>query len=157
MLQRLSIRNYALIDEMEMDFRPGLTIITGETGSGKSILLDALGLLLGDRADSAALRDKQKKCILEARFDVSRYNLDAFFKDNDLDYDGSCILRRELSPQGKSRSFINDTPVNLVQLRDLGNRLVDVHSQHDTLQLSESGFLTSLLDGTAGNKTLILK
>lgn len=140
-----------------MDFRPGLTIITGETGSGKSILLDALGLLLGDRADSTALRDKQKKCILEARFEISRYNLDAFFKENDLDYDGTCILRRELSPQGKSRSFINDTPVNLVQLRELGNRLVDVHSQHDTLQLSDSGFLTSLLDGAAGNKTLLLK
>jgi DNA repair protein RecN (Recombination protein N) len=137
MLEKLSIRNYALIDEMEMDFRHGLTIITGETGSGKSILLDALGLLLGDRADSSSLRDAGKKCVLEARFAIEKYALESFFMAQDLDYEKICIVRREFSPQGKSRSFINDTPVNLQQLRELGQRLVDIHSQHDSLQLSD--------------------
>ena len=156
MLEKLSIKNYALIDEMEMDFRQGLTIITGETGSGKSILLDALGLLLGSRADSSSLRDKNQKCVLEARFAIEKYALESFFDNYDLDYEPICILRRELSPQGKSRSFINDTPVNLQQLRELGLRLVDIHSQHDSLQLSDSAFLLDLIDGAAGNKSLVL-
>ncbi len=155
MLEKLSIRNYALIDEMEMDFRHGLTIITGETGSGKSILLDALGLLLGDRADSSSLRDAGKKCVLEARFAIEKYALESFFMAQDLDYEKICIVRREFSPQGKSRSFINDTPVNLQQLRELGQRLVDIHSQHDSLQLSDSSFLLGLIDGAAANKSLL--
>jgi len=154
MLQRLTIRNYALIEESDIEFSDGLSIITGETGSGKSILLAALSLLLGERADSAVLRDQKQKCILEARFDISNYQLQSFFEGNDLDYDSQCIIRRELSPQGKSRAFINDTPVNLSQLKELGVKLVDIHSQHDTLQLKESAFLVDLLDGSSAIKDL---
>ncbi|MEX1190062.1 MAG: DNA repair protein RecN [Bacteroidia bacterium] len=150
MLQRLTIRNYALIEELDIEFREGLSIITGETGSGKSILLGALGLLLGERADSSVLRDQKQKCILEARFDINQYQLESFFTANDLDFDSICILRRELTPQGKSRAFVNDTPVNLSQLKELGSHLVDIHSQHDSLQLKESAFLIQLLDGSAG-------
>ena len=149
MLQRLTIRNYALIEESDIEFSAGLSIITGETGSGKSILLGALSLLLGERADSGVLRDQKQKCILEAKFDISNYHLNAFFEGYDLDYDSQCIIRRELSPQGKSRAFINDTPVNLSQLKELGVKLVDIHSQHDTLQLKESAFLVDLLDGNS--------
>jgi DNA repair protein RecN (Recombination protein N) len=155
MLLRLSIRNYALIQELDMEFNKGLTIITGETGAGKSIVLGALHLLLGDRADPSALRDKEQKCILEAKFNIGNYGLEAFFEENDLDGGEICIVRRELSPQGKSRAFVNDTPVNLTQLRELGSQLVDIHSQHDTLQLADSGFVLQLLDASAGNKKLM--
>lgn len=155
MLQKLTIKNYALIEELEIDFKAGLTMITGETGSGKSILLGALGLLLGERADSGILRDKSLKCILEARFEISQYQLNNFFTKYDLDYEANCLIRRELSPQGKSRAFINDTPVNLVQLKELGSALVDIHSQHDTLQLKESSFLLKILDSAAKNEDLL--
>jgi DNA repair protein RecN (Recombination protein N) len=146
MLQRLSIRNYALIRELELDFRSGLTIITGETGAGKSILLGAIGLLLGGRAEGQF----REKCILEAEFELNHSGLKQFFQDNDLDYDTQCILRRELGTAGKTRAFINDTPVNLQQMRSLGNLLVDIHSQHDTLLLHQSGFRLKLIDGPSG-------
>jgi DNA repair protein RecN (Recombination protein N) len=152
MLLKLTIRNYALIDELDMDFNSGLSIITGETGAGKSIVLGALHLLLGERSDSSALRDKEKKCIVEARFNIASYALESFFEKFDLDRDDICIVRRELSPQGKSRAFVNDTPVNLTQLKELSSQLIDIHSQHDTLQLSDSGFVLKLLDASAANK-----
>lgn len=155
MLLKLTIRNYALIDELDMDFNSGLSIITGETGAGKSIVLGALHLLLGERADSSALRDKEKKCIVEARFNISSYGLESYFEKYDLDGDSVCIVRRELSPQGKSRAFVNDTPVNLSQLKELSSQLVDIHSQHDTLQLADSGFVLKLLDASAGNRDIL--
>ncbi len=156
MLQRLSIQNYALIQELSIDLRSGLTIITGETGAGKSILLGALGLLLGDRADPSVLRDASKKCIVEAQLHIEKYKLNDFFKSYDLDMEPICILRREINPAGKSRAFINDTPVNLNQLKEIGARLIDIHSQHDTLLLNSSLFQLQLLDGPASNASLLL-
>jgi DNA repair protein RecN (Recombination protein N) len=155
MLQRLSIQNYALIQELSIDLRSGLTIITGETGAGKSILLGALGLLLGDRADPSVLRDASKKCIVEAQLNIEKYKLNDFFKSHDLDMEPICILRREINPAGKSRAFINDTPVNLNQLKEIGSRLIDIHSQHDTLLLNSSVFQLQLLDGPASNASLL--
>jgi DNA repair protein RecN (Recombination protein N) len=155
MLQRLSIQNYALIQELSIDVRSGLTIITGETGAGKSILLGALGLLLGDRADPSVLRDASKKCIVEAQLHIEKYKLNDFFKSHDLDMEPICILRREINPAGKSRAFINDTPVNLNQLKEIGARLIDIHSQHDTLLLNSSVFQLQLLDGPASNASLL--
>jgi DNA repair protein RecN (Recombination protein N) len=155
MLQRLSIQNYALIQELSIDIRSGLTIITGETGAGKSILLGALGLLLGDRADPSVLRDASKKCIVEAQLHIEKYKLNDFFKSHDLDMEPICILRREINPAGKSRAFINDTPVNLNQLKEIGARLIDIHSQHDTLLLNSSVFQLQLLDGPASNASLL--
>ena len=155
MLQRLSIQNYALIQELSIDLRSGLTIITGETGAGKSILLGALGLLLGDRADPSVLRDASKKCIVEAQLHIEKYKLNDFFKSHDLDIEPICILRREINPAGKSRAFINDTPVNLIQLKEIGARLIDIHSQHDTLLLNSSVFQLQLLDGPASNASLL--
>ncbi len=155
MLQRLSIRNYALIQELSIELRPGFTIITGETGAGKSILLGALALLLGERADPTVLRDSSKKCVVEALLLVDQYNLSDFFKSNDLDEESICIIRREINPAGKSRAFINDTPVNLNQLRELGARLIDIHSQHDTLLLNSSSFQLQLVDAPAGNASIL--
>ena len=152
MLQKLSIRNYALIEELDIEFSRGLTIITGETGAGKSIVLGALQLLMGERADSAVLRDATAKCILEASFTIGNYGCESFFSENDLDYDVTCVIRRELSPQGKSRAFINDTPVNLSQLKTLGQSLMDIHSQHDSLLLGQQAFVMNLIDARAGNK-----
>ena len=157
MLQRLSIRNYALITELSIDLRPGLTIITGETGAGKSILLGALAMLLGERADPSVLRDATQKCVVEAHINISKYQLSDFFQHNDLDEEASCIIRREINPAGKSRAFINDTPVNLNQLKELGARLIDIHSQHDTLLLNSSAFQLQLLDAPAGNAALLQK
>lgn len=157
MLQKLSIRNYALIQELSIDLRPGLTIITGETGAGKSILLGALSLLLGDRADPSVLRDPSQKCIVEASLAIQKYNLSDFFRAHDLDEETNCIIRREINPAGKSRAFINDTPVNLNQLRELGARLIDIHSQHDTLLLNSSAFQLQLLDAPAGTTELLLQ
>jgi len=134
MLQKLFIKNYTLISSVEIDFRPGFTVITGETGTGKSILLGALSLILGRRADPSVLMDKSKKCVVEGTFDIRKLDLAGFFANNDLDYEPVAILRREINPAGKSRAFINDTPVNLNLLKTLGNRLVDIHSQHQTLQ-----------------------
>jgi DNA repair protein RecN (Recombination protein N) len=155
MLQRLSIQNYALIQELSIDLRSGLTIITGETGAGKSILIGALGLLLGDRADPSVLRDASKKCIVEAQLHIEKYKLNDIFKSHDLDMEPICILRREINPAGKSRAFINDTPVNLNQLKEIGARLIDIHSQHDTLLLNSSVFQLQLLDGPASNASLL--
>ncbi len=156
MLQRLSISNYALIASLSIDFDNGFTVITGETGAGKSILLGALGFVLGNRADSNILFDDTKKCVVEATFlfkDNER--LKSFFEENDIDYDEECIIRRELSPQKKSRSFINDTPVSLQILKELGSYLVDIHSQHDSLLLCNPDFQLSLLDDAANNQELL--
>ncbi len=155
MLKSLHVRNYALIRHLEIEFRPGFTIITGETGAGKSILLGAMSLLLGNRADTSVLKDKEKKCIVEGSFDISTYGYHSFFTVNDMDYDDHLIIRREISPGGKSRAFINDTPVNLHLLRELGTRLVDIHSQHENLHMGEHGFQLMVLDTVAGNRALL--
>ncbi|UBM62989.1 DNA repair protein RecN [Candidatus Sulfidibacterium hydrothermale] len=146
MLQKLSITNYTLISRAEIDFDAGFTVITGETGAGKSILLGALSLILGRRADPSVLMDKTKKCVVEGTFFIGNLNLSTFFDENDLDYDEQTLLRREINPAGKSRAFINDTPVNLNVLRALGERLVDIHSQHQTLLLNEQDFQRALFD-----------
>jgi DNA repair protein RecN (Recombination protein N) len=151
MLQKLYISNYALIQEVNLDFQKGLTIITGETGAGKSILLGAMHLLLGDRADASMVKDTSKKCIIEAVWNIQQYNLQAYFADNDLDYDAVCIIRREISGANKSRAFINDTPANLQQLKELSSKLIDIHSQHDTLLIHNQQFLLQLLDAPANN------
>ena len=151
MLQKLYISNYALIQEVNLDFQKGLTIITGETGAGKSILLGAMHLLLGDRADASMVKDTSKKCIIEAVWNIQQYHLEDYFADNDLDYDAVCIIRREISGANKSRAFINDTPANLQQLKELSSKLIDIHSQHDTLLIHNQQFLLQLLDAPANN------
>ncbi len=155
MLKSLHVRNYALIRQLEIEFRPGFTIITGETGAGKSILLGALSLLLGNRADTSVLKDKEKKCIVEGSFDISPYGYHSFFTVNDMDYDNHLIIRREISPGGKSRAFINDTPVNLNLLKELGTRLVDIHSQHENLHMGTHEFQLMVLDTVAGNRAVL--
>ena len=155
MLTQLSINNYALINQLVIDFSSGLSIITGETGAGKSILLGALGLVLGNRADLSSLKDTSKKCVVEARLDIANYNLNDFFNDVDLDYENETIIRREILPSGKSRAFVNDTPVRLSVLNELRTKLIDVHSQHQTLQLSDNSFQFSILDALAKNKEKI--
>jgi len=155
MLSKLRITNYALIEHLEINFRKGFTVITGETGAGKSILLGALGLSLGSRADTNVLFDKQNKCVVEAVFQLQNEDLKYFFNENDLDFDQECILRREISPNAKSRAFINDSPVNLNTLKELGQMLVDIHSQHDSLQLTQAIFQLNLVDEIAGNDTIL--
>lgn len=150
MLKHLQIKNYALLEEVSMDLANSLTVITGETGAGKSIMLGALGLVLGERADMAVLRDKKKKCIVEATFTIGTYNLQKFFRDNELDYENETNVRREIAPDGKSRAFINDTPVTLAVLKDLSRYLIDVHSQHETLLLNQAAFRFNLVDAFAG-------
>jgi DNA repair protein RecN (Recombination protein N) len=150
MLTHLAIDNYALIDHLDIDFYQGFTAITGETGAGKSILLDALDLVLGKRADVQVLLDPKKKCIVEATFSIANYNLRNFFDASELDYDTGCILRREINPNGKSRAFINDTPVILNQLKSLGDLLVDIHAQHATTSLQDPLFQLSVIDSYAG-------
>ena len=141
MLQQLYIKNFTLIDELEMTFHPGFSVITGETGAGKSIILGALGLLLGQRADAKSIKSGRDRCVIEAHFDVSRYDLSAFFAEKDIDYDATdCILRRELTAAGKSRAFINDSPVPLATMRELGAQLIDIHSQHQNLLLNKENF-----------------
>ena len=157
MLGHLYIQNYALIEKIEIDFPKGLTIITGETGAGKSILLGALALIAGNRADSTALQDKGKKCIVEGTFDIAGYSLKSFFADNALDYADKTVIRREVSPEGKSRAFINDTPVNLSQVRELTLHLIDIHSQHETLTLNETAYQLSVVDAFAGTSELVSK
>ncbi|GET29370.1 DNA repair protein RecN [Prolixibacter sp. SD074] len=155
MLKRLKIRNYALIRELDVEFQPGFTIITGETGAGKSILLGALSLILGQRADTTALKDTDRKCVVEGVFNVNAYGLKELFGQYDLDYDDQAIFRREISPSGKSRAFINDTPVNLKAMRDLGLRLVDIHSQHQNLELNNQHFQLTVVDLYAGHNDLL--
>ena len=156
MIKQLHISNYALIDKLDIRFNDGLTIITGETGAGKSIILGALSLILGDRADSKAIRDTSVKTIVEATFGIDGYRLERFFKDNDIDWDEhECLVRRELAPSGRSRAFINDTPVQLNTLRELSTRLLDIHSQHSNMLLSTSAFQLSILDSIAGNSQLL--
>lgn len=149
MIKRLQISNYAIIEQLDMAFSPGLTIITGETGAGKSILLGALGLILGGRADTKSLFNAEEKCIIEAHFDLSAYQLKTFFAKQDLDYEDELIVRRELTPTGKSRAFVNDTPVNLKVLQELGASLIDLHQQFDTLYVNNEDFQLQLLDALA--------
>lgn len=151
MLQTLHIKNFALIEHLHIDFSAGLSTITGETGAGKSILLGALGLVLGRRADLSSLKDKEQKCIVEAHFDIAQYNLQDFFANNDLDYEDGTIIRREILPSGKSRAFVNDSPVNLQELQQLGDFLIDIHSQQQTRELTEEQYQLELLDAIAGN------
>lgn len=146
MLRSLSIQNYALIEQLNIDFEGGFSVITGETGAGKSIILGAIGLLLGQRADVKSIRANASKCIIEAHFDISAYGMRPFFDEHELDYDDECILRRELYASGKSRAFINDTPASLAQMKELGEQLVDVHSQHQNLLLNKEGFQLNVLD-----------
>ncbi len=154
MLAKLFVRNYALIKELDVEFENGLTIITGETGAGKSILLGALSLILGTRTDTSVLLDKKEKCIVEGSFRIDEYDLNDFFILNELDYEPMTTLRREINPAGKSRGFINDTPVNLNLLKELGEHLIDVHSQHQTLMLSDNLFQMSIIDSFAGTGKL---
>ena len=151
MLTSLSIKNYALIDQLQVSFSNGLTIITGETGAGKSILLGGLSLILGKRADLSSVKNPSEKCVIEASFDIANYDLKALFKAEDLDYEPQTIIRREILPSGKSRAFINDTPVNLDSLQVLGERLLDIHSQHQTLQLTNDDFQFQVIDALAAN------
>lgn len=155
MLTHLHIENYALIRESDIDLAPGFVVITGETGAGKSILLGALSLLLGQRADTQVLQDKERKCVVEAVWDVVGLGLEPFFESNELDYDPQMILRREISPSGKSRAFVNDVPVQLALLKELGARIVDIHSQHQTLTLGDRHFQTQLLDTFSSQPQLL--
>jgi DNA repair protein RecN (Recombination protein N) len=157
MLKHLSVQNYALIDKLEVDFSDGLTIITGETGAGKSILLGALGLVAGGRADSQSLQDKTSKCIIEASFSIKNYSLKTFFDTNELDYETITNIRREINSEGKSRAFINDTPVTLSQLKELAEYLIDIHSQHQTLSLNASNFQLSVVDAYANHKDVLIE
>ncbi len=155
MLLSLSIKNYALIESLETDFSNQFSVITGETGAGKSILLGALGLVLGNRADLTSLKDKEQKCIIEATFSIANYHLEAFFIQNDLDYEERTIIRREILPTGKSRAFINDSPVNLQELQELGTYLLDIHSQHQTRELTESAYQLEIIDAVANNSASV--
>ena len=147
MLQSIYIQNYALIDKLDINFTSGFSVITGETGAGKSIILGAIGLLLGQRADVKAIKNGASKCIVEAHFHISNYGMESFFAENDIEYDPEeCILRREVSINGKSRAFINDTPASLAQMKLLGEKLIDVHSQHQNLLLNKEGFQLNILD-----------
>ncbi len=155
MITSLSIKNYALIEDIKVDFHSGLTIITGETGAGKSILLGALGLVLGNRADLKVMRDMDSKCIIEAHFSIRKYKLQSLFSENDLDYEEDTILRREILPSGKSRAFVNDTPVTLQQMQVLGEQLIDIHSQHETRTLATEAYQMEVVDALAGNLALL--
>ncbi len=154
MLAKLFVQNYALIKELELEFENGLTIITGETGAGKSILLGALSLILGSRADTSVLLDKNQKCVVEGTFRIEEYELNEFFISNELDYEPATIIRREINPAGKSRAFLNDTPVTLNLLKEFGDRLIDIHSQHQTLMLNDNSFQMNVIDSFAGTVKL---
>lgn len=152
MLRSLYIQNYALIEKLDIDFSRGFSVITGETGAGKSIILGAIGLLLGQRADVKSIRQGASKCVIEARFEIAAYGMQSFFEENELEYEDECILRREVYASGKSRAFINDTPASLVQMKELGEQLIDVHSQHQNLLLNKEGFQLNVLDILAHNE-----
>ena len=155
MLKSLYIKNYALIDSLEIDFEQGFSVITGETGAGKSIILGALGLIVGQRADAKTIKMGESKCVIEGTFNISAYDLKAFFTEKEIDYDEICILRRELMSSGKSRAFINDTPITLADLKELGNKLIDIHSQHQNLILGDNQFQMHVVDALAGNDSLL--
>lgn len=156
MIRRLHIENYALIEHLDIEFHPGFSVITGETGAGKSIIIGAIGLLLGQRADSKAMKPGANRCVIESTFDLSAYQLDSFFHENDFDFDGTeCIIRRELTASGKSRAFINDTPASLAQLKEIGEQLIDVHSQHKNLLLGKEDFQLNILDIVANHQALL--
>ncbi|WP_166925194.1 DNA repair protein RecN [Flavobacterium poyangense] len=155
MITSLSIKNYALIEKLAIDFSKGFSIITGETGAGKSIILGAIGLVLGKRADLTSLKNKEEKCVIEAQFEISKYNLKEFFEANDLDYEDETIIRREILPSGKSRAFINDSPVNLQELQDLSLFLIDIHSQQQTQELSDESVQFKIIDAIAANAEVI--
>ena len=155
MITSLSIKNYALIEKLAIDFSKGFSIITGETGAGKSIILGAMGLVLGKRADLTSLKNKEEKCVIEAYFDISKYNLKPFFEANDLDYEDETIIRREILPTGKSRAFINDSPVNLQELQELSLFLIDIHSQQQTQELSDETVQFAIIDAIANNQNEI--
>jgi DNA repair protein RecN (Recombination protein N) len=158
MLRKLVIRNYAIIDQIEINFSTNLNVITGETGAGKSILMGALSLILGERADTASLQNRDKKCIVEGFFSIDhKRDVERFLNDNELDREDELVLRREISASGKSRGFINDTPVTLQQLKELTSLLVDLHQQFDTLELGDSDFQREVLDGLAINAGLLVK
>lgn len=157
MLTSLSIKNYTLIENLNIHFSGGFSVITGETGAGKSMLLGALGLVLGKRADLSSLKNEEEKCVIEVVFSVEKYGLKAFFEENDLDFESETIIRREILPSGKSRAFVNDSPVNLQQLEELGNVLMDIHSQHQTRELSEEKYQFEVLDILAENESLLLE
>jgi DNA repair protein RecN (Recombination protein N) len=156
MITALSIKNYALIERLTIDFSKGFSIITGETGAGKSIILGALGLVLGKRADLTSLKNKEEKCVIEAQFDISKYNLKDFFEANDLDFEDETIIRREILPSGKSRAFVNDSPVNLQELQDLGLFLIDIHSQQQTRELTDENVQFDIIDAIAANNEIII-
>ena len=157
MLKQLKISNYALIDKLDITFEPGLTIITGETGAGKSIMMGALSLILGDKVESRAIRAIDKKSVIEVIFNIEEYGLRQFFADNDIEYydDGECIMRREISPNGRTRGFINDTPVTLPVMRALSVQLIDIHSQHSNMLLSSHRYQLSILDNLYPDKKLL--
>lgn len=156
MIRHLHIENYALIEHLDIDFNEGFSVITGETGAGKSIIIGAIGLILGQRADSRSMKTGASRCVVEITFDVSNYQLDAFFQENDFDFDGKeCIIRRELTSAGKSRAFINDTPASLAQLKEIGEQLIDIHSQHKNLLLGKEDFQLSILDIVAEHQALL--
>ena len=157
MITSLSIKNYALIEKLTIDFSKGFSTITGETGAGKSIILGAIGLVLGKRADLTSLKNKEEKCIIEAHFEISKYNLVPFFEANDLDFENETIIRREILPSGKSRAFINDSPVNLQELQDLSLFLIDIHSQQQTQELSDENVQFKIIDAIADNSDVILQ
>jgi DNA repair protein RecN (Recombination protein N) len=157
MITTLSIKNYALIEKLSIDFSKGFSIITGETGAGKSIILGALGLVLGKRADLTSLKNKEEKCVIEAHFQISKYNLAPFFEANDLDYEHETIIRREILPSGKSRAFINDSPVNLQVLQELGLFLIDIHSQQQTQELSDENVQFNIIDAVSSNVDIVLE
>lgn len=146
MLRHLTVENYALIEQLDLELDSRLSIITGETGAGKSILLGALGLLLGNKNDNTTFRDSSRSCIIEGTFDVEGYALESFFEDNDLDYEPQLVIRRMISPAGKSRAFVNDMPVQLSVLKELGSHLIDIHSQHQNLILSDESFRLHVVD-----------
>lgn len=155
MLKNISIRNYALIEKVEVDFVSGFSVITGETGHGKSVFLGAISMLLGQRSDVKAIRDGAEKCIIEGCFDISSFGLQPFFEENDIDYDDECIVRRELALNGRSRAFVNDTPVGVSQLKELGAKLVDIHSQHQNLLIGDKNYQLTVLDILSEDKPLL--
>ncbi len=155
MLKHISIRNFALIERVEVDFSAGFSVITGETGHGKSVFLGAISVLLGQRSDAKSIREGADRCVIEGCFDISDFALQGWFEENDLDYDSECIVRREVAATGRSRAFVNDTPVSVAQLKELGTRLMDIHSQHQNLLLGDAGYQLRVLDTLSGNKALL--